>query len=297
MRKRNWGKYNKELVQRGSLTFLIDPKDLDSMRCKKRKGKIGRPLEFSDPLILLLLMIKIQFRLPYRSLEGFSKFILGKLRKWMEIPTYSLICKRVAKLEISLPKLNRRHPHTLILDASGMKTGGEGEWKVKIHGKSKPRKWIKIHIAIDARTQEIVAEVTTESNVADSTMTGHLLDQVPNFTKQVIADGAYDRTQSREAIRKKKAQALIPPPKNARIKGSTERDLSILEIQGLGGDEEARSIWRKLSGYSRRSLVETAFSCLKRLFGDRLFSKKFKSQRIENRARCLLLNRMRALAA
>lgn len=297
MRKRNWQKYNKELVQRGSLSFLIDLKTLNSMRCKKTKKKIGRPLEFSDPLILLLLMIKIHFHLPYRGLEGFAKSVIEKFREWLEIPTYSLICKRVGQLELALPKLSCRRPQTVILDASGMKVVGEGEWKIKIHGKSKPRKWIKIHVAIDAKTQEIVAEVTTESNVADCRMTELLLDQVPDSVDEVIADGAYDRTQSREAIQKKKAKALIPPPKNARVKGSNERDLSILEIQGLGGDEEARTIWRKLSGYSRRSLVETAFSCLKRMFGDRLFSKKFNNQRIENRARCLLLNKMRALAA
>lgn len=297
MRNRNWKEYNKELVQRGSISFLVDPKTLGQMRCRKIRGKIGRPLEFSDPLILLLLMIKIHFHLPYRGLEGFAKSLIHQLRRWLEVPTYSLICKRVGRLELTLPRLSSRRPHTVILDGSGMKVVGEGEWKVKIHGKSKPRKWIKIHIAVDARTQEIVAEVTTESNVADSCMTESLLDQVPNTVQTVIADGAYDRNQSREAIRKKKAKALIPPPKNARVKGSTERDFSILAIQGLGGGDEAKSLWKKLSGYGQRSLVETAFSRLKRLFGDRLFSKKFDSQRIENRARCLLLNKMRALAA
>jgi hypothetical protein len=297
MRKRNWPKYNRELVQRGSLSFFIDPKDLKSLKCKNKKRSNGRPLEFSDPLIQLLFMIKIRFHLPYRSLEGFSKSVFAKMKKWLHLPTYSLICKRVEQLEATLPKLSNRRPCCIIFDASGWKVIGEGEWKVKIHGKSKPRQWIKIHIALDAKTQEIVAEVTTESNIADFRMVAPLLDQMPNSVKKVLGDGAYDRSQSREAIRKKKAKALIPPPRNARIRGSSERDHAILEIQGLGGDEIARSIWRKLSGYSRRSLVESAFSSLKRMFGDRLFSKKFKNQRIESRVRCILLNKMRAMAA
>jgi hypothetical protein len=292
MQKRNWRQYNKDLVQQGSLSFFIDPKVFKTMQMGQRSKGRGRPMQFSDVLIQMLLMIKIRFRLPYRAVEGFAKSLFEE--KDLSMPSYSLICKRVGDLNLSLPILNSRKAVVIILDASGAKVCGEGEWKVKIHGRGRPRKWVKLHIAIDAASQEILAEHTTESNTADGSMTEKLCNKVRGKIKLVLADGAYDGKKSREAIRKRNAQALIPPPKNARYRGTnSERDQAIAVIRGLGGDKEAKSIWGKLSGYSRRVLVETAFSRMKRRFGDRLFSKSFDKQRIENTARCLLLNEMR----
>jgi hypothetical protein len=288
MRTRNWQQYNRFLVQQGSLSFFIDPKVLRSRKNGKRRG---RPVQFSDPLIQMLFMIKIRFRLPYRALEGFVKSLFQKNKTGM--PTYSLICKRVGHLKLALPIFSSKKPLTVILDASGVKVCGEGEWKVKIHGKGRPRQWVKLHIAIDADTQEIVAECTTEGKTADSSMVKNLLRTISNRVRLVIADGAYDRRGCRDAIKQVKAKSLIPLPKNARYRFSnSERDQAIVAIRGLGGDKEARSVWGKLSGYSRRALVETAFSRFKRHFGDRLFSHRIDKQRIENTARCLLLNQM-----
>jgi hypothetical protein len=166
MRKRNWREYNKKLVQRGSLTFLIDPKVVKTLEVKTQKRKKGRPLEFSDQLILMLLMIKIHYKMPYRMLEGFAGFFFEQFRK-IKVPTYSLMCKRAKGLSKKLPKLSSCRPKTIIVDATGIKVQGEGEWKVKIHGKGRPRKWIKLHVAIDERTQEIVGEISTEATVDD----------------------------------------------------------------------------------------------------------------------------------
>jgi len=259
-----------------------------SRRMKKR----GRPEQFSRFLIQMLLMLKIKFRLPYRALEGFAKSLFRK--KEFLIPTYSLICKRVAKLDIQLEKLESARPVVVILDASGMKICGEGEWKVKIYGKARPRKWVKLHLAIDAESGVILAECTTTSTVADSVVVDRLFDDIPNRIKSVMADGAYDGKKCRDKIKKRKAKELIPPPRNARYRRTdSDRDQAIAAIRGLGGDKEARSIWGKLSGYNQRVLVESEFSRKKRLFGDRLFSKRFDKQCIENTARCLLLNQTR----
>jgi IS5 family transposase len=293
MRKRNWRQYNKHLVQQGSISFFIDPKVFKDMgKPTKSKKKRGRPIQFSDALIEMLFVLKIRFRLPYRALEGFAKSLFEN-REFL-IPTYSLICKRISSLELKLPRLDVSRSLVVILDASGLKVYGEGEWKVKIHGPGRPRKWVKLHIAIDAETQEIVAECTTESTVSDSKVAKRLLDAVPGKIRSVLADGAYDKKCARDAVKKVGAKELIPPPKNARYRGTdSDRDQAIAAIRGLGGDIEARSIWGKLSGYSKRSLVETAFSRDKRLFGERLFSKSLHKQSVENTARCILLNRMR----
>ena len=136
MHKRTWRKYNQDLVKRGGLTFFIDKNDL-SQPIKKRKVR-GRPKLFSHPLIQLLLMLKIQYRLTYRTLEGFAKSMLPLIQKDIALPTYSLVCKRASELEAKLPKLSTRRPQ------SSYSTQQESKSLMKESGKSKsmrkPRK-------------------------------------------------------------------------------------------------------------------------------------------------------------
>lgn len=292
MHKRNWREYNKRLVQRGSLTFLIDPKIMKTLAPKAQKKRKGRPLEFSDQLILIILMIKIHYKMPYRMLEGFTRFFFEQLKK-IKVPTYSLTCKRAKGLSTNLPKLSSCRPTTVIVDATGIKVQGEGEWKVKIHGKGRPRKWIKLHVAIDERTQEIVGEMTTEASVDDGKAFPKVIQQVKGRPRIVIGDGAYDDRDVRGLIRKKGAKGLIPPPSNAVCHGiDLERDGAVLTIRAFGGDKIAKSIWGKLSGYSRRALVETTFSRYKKIFGERAFSRTQERIVLENRLKCVLLNKM-----
>jgi len=296
MRERTWPQYNKDLVQRGSITFFIEEKTLRSIQNFKAKSAGGRPQKFPSAPIELLLIVKIQFSLSYRSLEGFSRSIFQLMKRWFEIPSYSLVCKRAKDLAHLLPKLSSRRPKIILIDASGIKVFGEGEWKRKIHGVGRPRKWLKMHIAVDEVSQEIVAERLTSSLVADATMVKTLLEAAASV-KVVKADGAYDRKCARDAVRTRGAELLTPPPRNARINGiDRQRDCAVSSIRGLGGDLCARSLWGKLTGYSSRALVETAFSRYKRLFGCRLFSQTYERQLVENRLKWVMLNKMRAAA-
>lgn len=289
MQKRIWSQYNQNLVQRGSITFYLDIKALRSIKNFRSKSTGGRPQEFPLILIHILIMLKIQYSLPYRALEGFARSIF----KWLTIPTYSLICKRAKDLSSLLPKLSSKRPKVVLLDASGLKVYGEGEWKRKIHGIGRPRKWLKLHIAVDESSQEIVAEILTESNISDSKMVEPLLCSTSKSVKLVKADGGYDRRKVRDYVKKRGIDLLVPPPKNACIRGIyPERDTAISVICGLGGDRSARSLWGKLTGYNYRVLVETAFSRLKRLFGPCLFSRTFDRQLVESRLKCLMLNEM-----
>lgn len=295
MRKRNWPKYNKDLVKRGSITFFIDP---DILEHNPKKNKRGRPRLFSHPLIQLLLVLKIQYRLSYRALEGFSKSILPLLHTTVLLPTYSLICRRASDLEAFLPKLSSRRPQVVLIDASGIKVYGEGEWKIKIHGKTKKRKWIKLHIAIDAKTQEIIQLEMSHGHQPDCRVGPKMIKQLPRQTKMVIGDGGYDTRECREAIAHIGAEELIPPRKNARLTNDLRRrNKAILERKGLGDDQLAREIWGKLTGYGKRALVETTFSRIKRLYGDRFYSKKNETQKIEGHIKCKMLNQMLSLAA
>jgi len=291
MRKRTWKKYNPNLINRGRVSFYIDPDALNSLKRSKRKR--GRPRVFSHPLIQLLLILKIQYRLSYRALEGFAKDILPLFNEGIKLPSYSVICRRAPELGALLPKLSKRKPQVIMLDATGVKIFGEGEWKVKIHGKTKRRKWIKIHIAVDAKTQEIIHLEMTDGSTSDCEIGPNLIENCPASAKVYLADGGYDTKKCRKAIKDKGAKALIPPRKNARCDPKLkERNQGILERKGLGLDDVGISLWGKLTGYSKRSLVEASFSRLKRIYGGGLCSRKMSSQKIEGHLKCLMLNKM-----
>jgi len=292
MRKRTWKKYNRNLVNRGRITFYIDEKSLGTVRGPKRMR--GRPRLFSHPLIQLLLILKIQYKMPYRALEGFAKDILPLfISSNIKLPSYSVICRRAPELGALLPKLSKRRPQIIMLDATGVKIFGEGEWKVKIHGKTKRRKWIKIHIAVDAKTQEIIHLEMTEGTVADCEIGPKLIANCPSSAEVYLGDGGYDTRRCRKAIKDKGAKALIPPRKNARWDPKLkERNRGISERRGLGLDDVGISLWGKLTGYSKRALVETSFSRLKRIYGGGLCSRKMSSQKVEGHLKCLMLNKM-----
>lgn len=133
MRKRTWKEYNRDLVKRGSLTFFIDQESLQPP--SKTKKKRGRPRIFAHPLIQLLLVLKIQYRMTYRSLEGFAKSMLPLLQEDLVLPTYPLICKRAFELKGILPKLSKRRPQVILLDATGIKISrrrrveGQNRWE------------------------------------------------------------------------------------------------------------------------------------------------------------------------
>ena len=125
-----------------------------------------------DAIIELLVVVKIRFNLGYRTLEGFAKSVFQEINRWFEIPTYSTICKRAKALPTELKVALSRKPRIISLDASGVKVYGEGEWKRKIHGVGRPRKWLKPHVAIDEDTQDILCEVNIkETSFLNSTTT------------------------------------------------------------------------------------------------------------------------------
>ena len=120
-----------------------------------------------------------------------------------------------------------------------------------------------------------------------------IIDNLPKSVDTVIGDGGYDTKRCRQAIHRVGAKELIPPRKNGRLSPALlRRNNALLEIKGLGGDHLAREIWGKLTGYSRRALAETSFSRLKRLYGERFFSKKMEAQKVEGHIKCKMLNQM-----
>lgn len=294
-KKRNWSEYNKSLVNRGRLSVWVNQQDLCSGLV--HNGKKGRP-RYSDSFIYLALVLRNVYQLPFRALEGFFQEILELQGVHVASPNYTLFCKRMK--HISLPKLSLKRPQHILIDATGIKVYGEGEWKRKIHGVGKRRQWLKIHAAIDATSQEVVSLEVTASNIHDSCVLPSLVSKSPRSVRKVFADGAYDGYYCRNYLAERSLETCIPPPKNAVLKQEKafqERNDFLGLHQVLGGDERARALVKKLLGYHKRSLVETAFSRLKRIFSDRLKSKMIDNQIVEVNLKCWILNKMMRLAA
>lgn len=155
-------------------------------------------------------------------------------------------------------------------------------------------------MAVCPDSHEIVLEVLTDHRVSDCKVYPELIEALPKSVKRVFGDGAYDTERCYEANLKHGSIPIIPPHRNAvfREKASSSmevRNASVLEILGLGGDAGARKLWKKLTGYHRRSLVETAIYRFKRFFGNDLRSRLLETQRAEVRAKCQALNIMTRL--
>jgi transposase len=181
----------------------------------------------------------------------------------------------------------------LVIDSSGLKVYGEGEWKVRTHGKDKRRTWRKLHIAMDASTQQITASSITDKDVLDRNAVAGLLGHIEAEVRYVCADGAYDFEQCYRAIKKQEARALIPPRTDAVIRGKSpfeQRDENLREIRKAG-----RKGWKRESTYHQRSLVECAFFRLKTIFSDKLRARTMGRQTAEAKIRCVAMNRMTSL--
>jgi len=284
----NWSGYNAALRQRGSLTIWFDP----SMQWEAEpSGKPGRQQRFSDGAIQTCLMLKILFRLPLRQTTGLVASLLELAGLSWDVPDFSTLSRRMKTLDVALPKPAGSGPLHLLIDSTGIKVEGEGEWIRRKHGASRKRIWRKIHIGIDARSLAIRAIEVTKSSVGDGPVLPDLLGQIPEDQEiaSVTADGAYDTRCCRDSIAERSADAIIPPRRNARpwkpdTHGAIERNEALRAIKHLG-----RALWKKWSGYHRRSLVETKMHCIK-LLGEGLMAIDFDRQITEIKTRAALLN-------
>jgi hypothetical protein len=288
----NWREYNESLVARGSITIWFSDEALANWYHENGEGKRGRPFTYSDKAMETFLTIRELLRLPYRQTEGFVRSILALMAEGLSVPDFTSAAKRAAKLGIALPVLPRRGRVDVVLDSTGLKVFGEGEWKVRQHGPSKRRTWRKLHLAVDPDTQEIVAEVLTTNAGHDADQAAALLDDVSGKISTVTADGAYDKWKVYAAIDNRGAWPRIAPRHDAKIKRHANtagprlpRDEAIRTIRRIG-----RKNWKKKIGYHCRSLAETAVSRFKTIFGPMLKNRLLPNQITEARLRCKILN-------
>jgi Transposase DDE domain len=291
-RIRNWNQYNDALVRRGSITLWVDQ---DMLRAWRYQGPAqrGAQFEYSDLAIECLLTLRAVYHLTLRATEGFARSLFEVMGVDLPVPDYTTLCRRAATVRITLPK-RAEGPLHLVLDSTGLKVYGEGEWKVRRHGYSKRRTWLKLHLAVDPQTHEVQAAMVTDPGVTDAEAVPALLGQVENPIDSAAADGAYDRRPVYEALAKRGAKAVIPPRRDAKIQRHGNRsgprlarDENLRRIRKTG-----RPAWKAESGYHERSLVETAMFRMKALFGDGVSSRTPARQATEAGVRCRALNIM-----
>lgn len=267
---RNWPAYNEALKRRGSLTIWFDPAmTWEAAPTSKR----GRQPDYSDAAIQACLTMKVLFGMALRQTTGFVESLLRLIGLDWAVPDFSTLSRRQKTLKVNIPYRGSDGPLHLLVDSTGIKVEGEGEWNARKHGGAKRRVWRKIHIGIDEKSLEIRAAEFTTSDVGDAPMLPELLDQIPPGQEiaTVTADGAFDTRKCHRfgglrgpirghgpprTIAARGAAAIIPPRKNAKpwkpdTAGAVARNEILRTSKRVG-----RTIWRRWSGYHRRSRAE-----------------------------------------
>ena len=300
-RVRNWPDYDAGLQQRGSLTVWFTPQAVEAWYYQGPRQR-GAQYTFSEVAIQTALILRLLYHLPLRQTEGFVASILALMGLAVRVPDHTTLSRRQAGLTVDWPLQPKDQPLHLVVDATGLKVYGEGEWKVRQHGWNKRRTWRKLHLGVDEATGEIVAQTLTTNSQDDAGQVEPLLDQIEAPIAAVGGDGAYDRRKVFEALaasdRGPPMRPIIPPRKDAKIEQHGNR-----KAEPLPRDETIRTIrkrgrrtWKKTSGYHRRSIAETQISRYKQILGDTLHARTLTNQQTETRVGCAILNRLLHLA-
>ncbi len=290
---RNWSQYNAALKQRGSLTFWLDEAVIDGWINEHKTGRRGASNHYSDGAIGLMATVQALFNLPGRQTEGFLESLFALMGIDLPVPNHSTLSRRMGKVEVELPVTPSQGAIHVVVDSTGVKVYGEGEWKVRQHGVNKRRTWRKLHVGVNEATGEILAAVASTNNLSDDEALGDLLDGIDEEIEQVSGDGAYDKRKCYDAIAARDAQATIPPRKDALRWEESESGEQHPRNQALERIEEVgRPGWKQESGYHRRSLAETTMFRFKTIFGGLLRRRRFENQAVELFLKCAALNRM-----
>lgn len=292
-RVKNWKAYNQALVNRGNITIWFSEDAVAAwFQPAAHIRRRGRPNRYSNKAIETALSLRSLFGWSLRATQGFIEGMITMMDLPIEAPDYSTLSYRASKLSVDLGHVVTGKPVHVLIDATGLKVFGEGEWKCRTHGKSKRRTWRKLHLAVDGKTHEIIGMTLTKANRHDSMETKNVLDQIPSVAT-VTGDKGYDNKNAFDPIAAKNAKAIIPPRSGAALKkkgvgwGDVERNRIIKENWVIG-----RKLWKIGSGYHRRSLVETAIGRYKKIIGGGLHSRKLENQITEARIGANIINRM-----
>src|ERR687896_2691406 len=257
----NWPAYDGALQRRGSLTVWVTPEALAAWHPPKT-GRRGRSPRYADLAIETGHLLRLAFGRPWRQTEGLLRSLTALPGVDVGVPDHTTFARRSPGLALAtaLTQAQARGPVHLVIDATGLKVHGAGEWQVERHGGRGRRTWRKLHLAVDPGSGEILASELTTSEEGDASQVGPLLEQIPGPIASVTADGAYDGEPVYRAVAERQPDppaAVVIPPRATAVASPTadtapsQRDGHIRMIRDKG-----RLGWQKAVGYGRRSLGE-----------------------------------------
>src|SRR4051794_15529459 len=269
----NWPAYEAGLRQRGSLTVWFTEEAVEAWAAEPRTTRGGQPW-YSPLAILTALTLRAVFRLAFRQTEGLIGSVVGLLGLALRVPDHTTLGRRAATLEVPRPPRSggEAEPLHLLVDSTGLKLCGPGEWLVEKHGTRTRRAWRKLHLGVDAVGGRILASTLTGHDADDGSQAGPLLDQVDNPVASFTGDGAYDREDVYGAVaeRHPEAAVIVPPratavPSDTAATAPSQRDRHLRHVV-----EHGRMAWQKASGYTKRARAEATVARWKQVIGDGL---------------------------
>ncbi len=223
----NWPAYEAGLRQRGSLTVWFSDEAIKAWAAEPRATR-GRQLWYSPLAIQTALTLHAVFRLAFRQTEGLIGSIVNLLGLALRVPDHTTLSRRSATLAVSRPSRpstgagGEAAPLHLLVDSTGLKLCGPGEWLVEKHGTRTRRSWRKLHLGIDADTGQIVAALLTTKEVDDGAEVGPLLDQVAGPVVSVTGDGGYDQDGVYASVAQRHPDAaVVVPPRTTAVPSET----------------------------------------------------------------------------
>jgi hypothetical protein len=275
----NWNKYNESLVKRGEVLLDFDvidnwPTELEKMN----QGKEGRKFVYPDSFIKLLGYMRAYFHLPYRQTEGVIREHASNTLP--SIPDYSNINRRINRLDIKVnnhDKSNLQYDDYFIIaiDSTGVKVTNRGGW-IR-HKWNVKRGYLKIHLAVDTKKKRIISLNVTSEQVHDSQVLSVLIDDITmNQNKVVdamIADGSYDNNKNFQYLSFKGINPMIKVRKNSRCRKTNH----YLRNKTVKMQKDNLENWKDSVSYGKRWIVETVFSCIKRMFGEYITAIRFEN--------------------
>ncbi|MFH5926957.1 IS5 family transposase [Roseomonas xinghualingensis] len=288
----NWPAYEAGLRSRSSLTVWFTEDAIEGWLAAHRTTR-GRQPSYSDLAIATALTLRAVFHLALRQTEGLIASILQLLGIDLAVPDHTTLSRRAETLEVSRPRGGQAPLH-LLVDSTGLKLCGPGEWLTEKHGTQRRRSWRKLHLATDADTGRIVASVLTGHDADDGGQVGPLLEGVDGPVASFTADGAYDRDDVHAGIMARHPEAaIIVPPRSSAVPSASARTAPTARDRHLRTiAERGRMGWQRASGYNWRALVEADVSRWRRVIGDGLRSQTDGRQATEVAIAAELLNRM-----
>src|SRR5215213_43092 len=293
-RVRNWREYEAGLKRRGDLTLWLDEAALAGWRAPRR-GMPGGQAWYADLAIELVLTLRLVFHLALRQAEGFAASVLRLLGRDLRVPDHTTLCRRGRGFAGRRPRAVPHGPMHLVIDSTGLKLFGRGEWDAEKHGRAR-RSWRKLHIAVDADTGEIVACVLTDNGADDAGEVPALLGQVEGEIASVTADGAYDGEPVYHAAASRQPDRppdVVIPPRASAVASTEDADAQSQRDRHIRSSQR-RAAWpgRRPPAMARRSHAETALGRYKATIGPRLRARGLPAQQGEAAIAVEVLNRM-----